>query len=442
MGDYFKFRFNISLLTIPFLATGLSAQSVSTLQRQAEKNLEQGNYALAAALFERAGRLHNSDPALLYRAAEAYNTIRDYHNAANNYRAAKDDPRFPLAYLRLARALKQQGYYVEALETFQKTAEWYRGDHKEVIWQVVDNEKAGCALALDFLKNRDTTQAQPIISWLPPPVASPENEFAPLPFSDTLLYFTQAREKVSVLMRSSRRDSSWRTPVEAFGLPTAAAEGFISGTFSPDGQRFYFARSQTAPVAAHGGSIAAPGGALYVLRRDAAGEWGAPEPLRAYINLEGSSNLWPFVCQYGEEEWLFFSSDKAGGMGGMDLYCCKRPLIADDLDFSFPLNLGPKVNTGADEVTPYYDIFAKTLWFSSMGRPSLGGLDIQHTNGEGNQWTTPENAGAGINSPADDYCFALKRDGTGAFLVSNRAVAGKKAGTSDDDLFEVLFPQQ
>ncbi|MBK6997445.1 MAG: hypothetical protein IPH31_22000 [Lewinellaceae bacterium] len=87
-----------------------TAQSVSILQRQAERSLAQGNYAAeAAAKFERAGRLNNSDPTLLYHAAEAYNKVRDYHNAANCYRTAKDDQRFPMANLRYARSLKQQG---------------------------------------------------------------------------------------------------------------------------------------------------------------------------------------------------------------------------------------------------------------------------------------------------------------------------------------------
>ena len=147
-------------------------------------------------------------------------------------------------------------------------------------------------------------------------------------------------------------------------------------------------------------------------------------------------------CHFGDEEWLFFSSDKAGGMGGMDLYSCKRPLLSDDFDFSFPLNLGNKVNTGADEATPNYDVFSKTLWFSSIGHPSLGGMDVQFSIGEGNIWTKPENAGVPINSPADDFFFALKRDGSGAFLISNRPVAKEKESSSDDDIFEIFFPQQ
>ena len=133
-------RFISSLIVVTVLGSILKGQSVTTLQRQAEKSLRQGKPGEAAALYERAGRLNNSDPNLLFLAAESYNRIRDYLNASNGYRAAKDDPRFPLAALRYARTLKQQGRFEEAQEAFQKAGASYTGDQKAVVLQVVDNE--------------------------------------------------------------------------------------------------------------------------------------------------------------------------------------------------------------------------------------------------------------------------------------------------------------
>ncbi|MBK6997446.1 MAG: PD40 domain-containing protein [Lewinellaceae bacterium] len=214
--------------------------------------------------------------------------------------------------------------------------------------QVVRNEIAGCNLAADLLEQQDTQTPRPSIAWLPPPIASTDNEFAPIPFSDTLLYFSQAREKQAVLMRCTKRKSAWQAPTEAFGLPPAAAQGFLCGSFSPDGQRFYFARSDAPPMAKQGSSVQKTNASLFALQRNSTGEWSEPIRLRPYINLEGSSNLWPFVCHIGVRRMAVFASDKAGGMGGLDLYACKRPLNADDFDFSFPLNLGRQVNTGGD----------------------------------------------------------------------------------------------
>lgn len=442
--DKFDFKSRVPYLMLMavccVLVLDMAGQSITQLQHQAEKSLRRGQFADAAAQFERAGRIKNSDPALLFKAAEAYNQVRDYVNASNCYRAAMEDSKFHLAGLYFARALKQQGRYIEALSAFRKTGESYTGDHKEVILQVVENEVAGCDLAAKLLEQYDSTVVNTSLAWLPPPVSNADNSFAPLPFSDTLLYFTQARNPQSVMMRSVRRAGVWGAAVAAEGLPEVASKNFLCGSFSSNGQRFYFARCDKPPLASKGSSVGAEDCALFVIRRNASGEWGTPERLRSYINLAGSSNTMPYVCDFGDEEWLFFASNRPGGMGGMDLYVCERPLLADDFDFSFPLNLGTKVNTGADETTPYYDAFSKTLWFSSMGHPSIGGLDVHHTTGEGNDWTGTENAGTPINSPADDLYFVLKRDGSGAFLSSNRAVPKEKASTSDDDLFEIFFP--
>ena len=186
----------------------LQAQSVSTLQRQAQRSLKSNRFTDAAAQFERAGRIKNTDPALLYSAAEAYAQVRDYLHASSCYRAAKEDPRFPLAALYYARSLKQQGRYAEAQEAFQKTGEAYRGDHKEVILHVIGNEIAGCKLAMHLVEKIDTTIIGTTVAWLPPPMSSAENAFAPLPFSDTILYFTQAGNPQSVLILSTAPSAS------------------------------------------------------------------------------------------------------------------------------------------------------------------------------------------------------------------------------------------
>lgn len=432
-----RWRFILSLFLFPAL---VRSQNINGLIRQAGKSLDQGNYAEAAALFERAGRLKPADQTLMFRAAEAYNQIRDYTNAANCYKLVRDNPEFPLAGLYYARMLKQQGLYEDARNEFKSAWEKYSGDHKEVAFTVVRNEIKGCDFGLSASPVADSSQGAPQLAHLQDPVSTSENEFAPLPFSDTLLYFTGIRDGKALLLRSSRAESRWKKPAEALGLPAGAAKGFLSGSFSPDGQRFYFARSESPPLAIHGQSLHAGKSALYVIKRTDSGEWSEPQRLRAYINMDGSSNLWPFVCSYGEEEWLFFSSDRAGGFGGMDLYVVKRPLSSDDFDFSFPLNLGGQINTGSDEVTPFYEVFSQTLWFSSMGHPSIGGFDIFSARGQGTEWSTPVNPGKPINSPADDYFYMEKKDGTGAFFSSNRPVTGQKSGQRDDDLFEVKFP--
>lgn len=415
--------------------TPMRAQPVSVLLKNAEKEAAAGHFLNAAEFWERAGRLKNSDPALLFQAGEAFTRVRDYRRAADCYRACINDSQFPLAPLRFARALKQQGRFEEAEQAFEGFAQAYTGEFKAVLIAVADNEIAGCSLALEMLKHQDTTQ---ILLPLQDSVNTSENEFAPIPFSDQLLYYALAAKPESKLMRSRRKETLWGLPAAANSLPEQASKGFRSGCFSPDGTRFYYAQCSTGcPAVSGSGGMPSPC-ALYCLRRTEAG-WAEPERLRPYINLEGSTAMFPQVSQAEGLEYLFFSSDRSGGFGGLDLYVCERPLDSEALDFSFPQNLGRLVNTGADEVSPFFQADTKTLWFSSLGHPSMGGLDVFRTEKEAGNWSKPQNLGPPVNSAADDYFFVLKKSGAGAFFTSNRIIPEIKFHTTDDDIFELKW---
>ena len=418
-----------------FASFWATAQPLATLLKNAEREANAGHFFAAAELWERAGRLKNSDPALLHQAAEAYARVRDYLRAADCFRPALTDGRFPLAPLRFARALKQQGRYEEAAQAFETFAQQYNGDLKAVMISVAENEIAGCNLAQQLLENQDTIV---LIQPLRDSVNTPGNEFASIAFADQLLYFSLASADRSRLMRSRRKEAIWGQPEEAKSLPEAVSAKFRSGCFSADGSRFYYAQCEGSCPASSGGSAATAPCVLFCLRRTEEG-WSAPERLRAYINLEGSTAMFPHVAQAEGLEYLFFSSDRAGGSGGLDLYVCERGLESEELDFSFPQNLGRRVNTGADEVSPFFQADVKMLWFSTLGHPSMGGLDIFKTEKEGGTWSKPINAGLPFNSPADDYFFVMKRSGVGGFLSSNRQVDETKTSTSDDDIFELKW---
>jgi hypothetical protein len=347
-----------------------------------------------------------------------------------------EDPKFPLASLKYARALKQQGRYAEAEKWFETFAQNYQGDYKAVFFKVADNEILGALSALKLLDNQDSTMR---ITRLADTLNSAENEFAPIALSGQLLYFSLATPDHALLLRSMQKSGAWGRPEIAQSLPEAVSASFNTGCFSADGARFYYTQCEAGCTAQSGGSVVNAPCALFCLRRTEAG-WGAPERLRPYINLEGSRTLFPQVSQSDGVEYLFFSSDRKGGFGGLDLYVCERPLESDQLDFSFPQNLGVKVNTGADEVSPFFQADDKVLWFSSLGHPSIGGMDVFKTEKDGVGWSKPRNAGVPINSSADDYFFVLKKSGAGGFLSSNRSVEGIKLSTTDDDLFELNWP--
>ena len=122
----------------------------------------------------------------------------------------------------------------------------------------------------------------------------------------------------------------------------------------------------------------------------------------------------------------------------MDLWYATRSLDSPDIDFSIPINLGNKINTLGDEITPYYDSENGELYFSSNGQPSMGGQDVFKATGEESIWTTPENLALPYNSTADDYYYTKTPNSNRGFFVSNRVFGVEKIRTTHEDIFEFV----
>ena len=109
-------------------------------------------------------------------------------------------------------------------------------------------------------------------------------------------------------------------------------------------------------------------------------------------------------------------------MGGMDLwYSIVKDGVAEQ-----PVNLGPRINSPYDEVTPYYDQPNGVLYLASDRPGGLGGFDIYCAVGSRNTWQPAELACGCLNSEYNDLYFTITRrdSATGApiggYLASNR----------------------
>ncbi len=98
----------------------------------------------------------------------------------------------------------------------------------------------------------------------------------------------------------------------------------------------------------------------------------------AYLvdSLNSSKNdKFPFVYK----NIIIFASDRDGGMGGYDLYYS----VLRGGKWSSPVNMGPKINTSADECRPVIgysqDFTNKFIIFSSNRPGGKGGFDLYFT---------------------------------------------------------------
>jgi Tol biopolymer transport system component len=148
--------------------------------------------------------------------------------------------------------------------------------------------------------------------------------------------------------------------------------------------------------------------------------WGPPTNLGPNINTSGNENA-PNLSIDGHR--LYFGSTRPGGFGSSDIYVSHRQDKADDFGWEVPVNLGPNINTLAGENGP--SIFedeatgVTTLYFTS-DRPGIGDFDIYaSTQNEDDSFNlaviVPE-----LSSPYRDTRTAIRRDGLEIFISSER----------------------
>jgi len=122
--------------------------------------------------------------------------------------------------------------------------------------------------------------------------------------------------------------------------------------------------------------------------------------LDSAVNLPGYKSINPQVSMDGNI--LFFSSNRPGGQGGMDIWSIAIDHFGNTIGEAE--NLGKKVNSEFDEVTPFFHETTSTLFYSSNGHKSIGGLDIFKSSFDRDteSYSSPVNLGEPINSARDD----------------------------------------
>ncbi len=112
---------------------------------------------------------------------------------------------------------------------------------------------------------------------------------------------------------------------------------------------------------------------------------------------------------------LYFASNRPGGFGGMDLYVSQRGTEG----WSALKNLGRAVNSAANEAFPSIGAQGQ-LYFSSDRAGGLGQLDIYTSPFEFGEFSLPAALPAPLNSAGNDLGYAAHADGESGYFSSNR----------------------
>ena len=130
-----------------------------------------------------------------------------------------------------------------------------------------------------------------------------------------------------------------------------------------------------------------------------------------------------------DENQLFFISDMPGGYGNTDVYVVD---ILEDGTCSEPRNLGPNVNTKLPEMFPHAAENG-TIYFSTYGHNSTGGLDIFRSNFVNGTYQKAEKLPEPINTRVDDFAFVINEANNSGFFSSTR-----KKGKGDADIYSFI----
>lgn len=417
----------------------------------ADKFYEQGFYYDAVNYYEEVLETHPEDVDVIYKLAESYFNARDYKNARDNYKlvAEKDDHVYAHSHYKYALCLKMIGDFRTAKTEFSTFIKSYRAYDTPVYKKKVKNEIEGCDMALKAIEN----PLNVVIVHMGSVINAGYTEASPLPFeddkllfsalkSDTLIVTEDIKEKAgrfqlyqSSISRMPGRTTMdigsegqmrWSTPELLPKEINAPGKDVANGSFSPDGKNFYYTQCEQDKT----GKMICD---LYVSEYKNE-SWSKGHKLPETINVPGFTKTHPTVGNYKKgSQLLYFVSDMPGSVGGLDIWYVE---ITKGGQYKDPKNLGKKVNTVSDELTPFYNNNSKILYFSSNGHPGFGGYDVFMTVGQQRKWTKPENVGFPLNSSVDDMYFVADSDEEGGYLVSNRpGTIALKSETCCDDIF-------
>jgi hypothetical protein len=214
-----------------------------------------------------------------------------------------------------------------------------------------------------------------------------------------------------VSQRASRGDP-WGTPVNLGSTINSSATELLPN-FSPDGHWMFFNSNRAGGC---GGTD------LWVSWRPNPVDdfaWEAPMNLGCTINSaesDGGPNY--FEDPKTRLTTLYFMSSRPDGLGGSDVYAS---MLRRDRTFGAPA-LVWELSTPQDDLRTAIrrDGLEMLLYSNRLG--GVGGYDLWASMRETTRdaWSRPVNLGPTVNSDADDRAPALSRDGTVLYFSSNR----------------------
>ncbi len=414
------------ILAFVFAAPADAQKQKKSKLPKADKAYNNAEYSKAIDLYKKAytKKTKQVKAEAAYKCAECYRNISNFKEAANWYeKAIKGGYADDNAIFQFGDALKASGKYDEAIVQYNNYKTKQPSDPK------ADQAIQSCQAAQ---------------GWKDKPTRFKVNNFTPIntkyydfgeflnPADKNTMFFTSSREestgdnndnwvgeKFFDLFKTTKdNNGKWSIPVLVSStINSDASDG--AACIDSKGTTLYLSRVpkvKNKPYIGH----------IYKVTLNGT-TWSDPES----ISINGDDYTTGQPALSADDNTLYFVSDMPGGLGGKDIWM--SIYNKENGSWGAPVNLGASINSAGDEMFPVVASNGK-FYFSSNGRPGMGGLDIFSSVNEGGVWSEPVNLMSPVNSAGDDFSMIWDSKTTG-YLSSNR-----EGGAGQDDIYTFEVP--
>lgn len=391
----------------------------------------------AALYYKKALDIDSSQSKLIYKYAEALRGYNDYEKAAYYYHKIYRKDRgklYPEGPFWLATMLMHNEEYAEAKKLWRKVSNSHRRDKSSYVYQKAEQQMKSCDSAMVFMQQRREMDFENIGE----PVNSYDAEFSPILDENGDIYFGSLKGELGTnkevldkhydieIYHAPEEGGGWGEINKLDTIINRPGYHTANPAINRSGKYMLYTQCDDSLVCVLKGAE---------INKDG---FTAPRTISGSINLPDSRNTQPSFAEIDGEEFIFFSSDRPGGYGKLDLYFAPH---FGDLEFGEVRNLGPTINSIDNEISPWYEADSSRLWFSSDWHAGLAGFDVFWSEGSEVNWTEPTNARPPINSSANDMYYRYFNEHEKGFVVSNRAGSlAAKGETCCNDIYVFEYP--
>ncbi len=395
------------LLLIILFSSGLFAQDwneIYYLEGEAQYLIEENEYEKAIDVYRKMfkevtkysyvkykiGLLYLKTDDLKNRAIESLEEASQDIGADFNEKSLRETRAPADVLLYLGEAYQIQNNIDKAIEAYNKFKNSITPGDKN--YSVVEQRLKTCENALSAFKTPERVSTKNLGA----PVNDENSNFGAVFSGDgkTLAYTSYTRNYIDNYL-ARKENGVWMSP-KKISEKISGKFYLKTSSMSFDGEELYLATDDIER------------NELFVSYKEGK-SWSEAEKLGKTINDKKSNET--HACVSKDKNTLYFTSNREGGHGGLDIYKATRDAKGN---WGEAINLGPEVNTVFDEETPFVTLDDKYLFFSSKGHSSIGGFDIFYIDLQNK--SVAINLGFPANTPGDDLFFVPDNSLTSGYI--------------------------